>query len=305
MLFKQDYTLGKAMCRARVLFILFMATHSWVCSLYEPLNEEEKASLQQLTAEASSGHTNSSLLHFKLALLYHRDQEQEKGFYYFVKALELAKPHANYVPSEQDNVDYQEALGIYLAAQGTDVQQGCNIILKRYADKVAQNASLPQLSFIVAAAFANKGDYINSHKLFYASYGLLPEHYLAHKMLAILHLKLMEKLMPGKERQNLQLKIEHHLKKAIQAEPSDPLLYKLWLLHSPVKEKQTLIRQVLEMLTQKNVVINRADLSFFIGQGLLLEDLSTLKSFILKAKERLPHSRLLAEAEKNLEIHRP
>lgn len=297
------------MLKLAFISLCFICPYSWSASPMEPLSAIEKHQLQQLEQQANTSEQDNSLLHLKLAMLYHRDQEQEKGLKFYLKALELSAPLESACSSSQADVQaaaeqeegaYAAALHIYIDSQVGRVGKGSEAILQQYAPIVEKNPGFRRLAFIVAAAFANQGDFSHALELFYSAYRCLPNHYLAHKLAAILHLKLLEKLPPGAEREFRRQKVVYHLKSAIEQCAFDPSIYKLFLFCSAEADKPQAAAWTLMQIVERDVAIPRADLSFFIEQGLQLQQLEPLRRFIDKASVRFPASRILLEAKNRL-----
>src|ERR1700688_2829985 len=95
------------------VFLFFISAYGWGMAALEPLSAVEKQLQQQLEllCKTSEGHNAST--HLKLAMLYHRDQEQEKGFKVYLKALELTAALEEPSSTAAEEGDYQRALHIY------------------------------------------------------------------------------------------------------------------------------------------------------------------------------------------------
>lgn len=264
----------------------------------EILSDEEKASIALLEMRLQKVSGNDVELCLKLASLYERDQEEEKGLAIFLKALELTPAeNRSCTFSTRERKLYRKALRFYLGEHGQKMDVVSRMILDEYGAVVEQYPEYLHLSLIVAAAHANLGDLQSFFDMFYRAYRYNSEHYLANKIVAVLHVKLLEKLPASEARRCRQKKIIEHLHKAIAAKEFDIALYKMLLIYSPENEKVEAAKLALDQIIEHDQPLSRADLAFFISHFKLLEDRSLLEQLVRSAKLWYPYSRLVQQTE--------
>lgn len=268
-----------------------------------PLNDVEKTELiglEALMAQQVLDEGDSSRL-LKLAILYQRDQELEKALKTFITSLELlGNSKQSYAPSKAELESYDEALKAYLYPKNGDLFSANEHIVKCYGPLLEKNPNFFKLGYIVAAAQANLGNFLTHFELFYNSYKNLPNDYLAHKTLAILHIKLLEKMMPSENKNDRYSKIATHLNEAAKSDILDYSLYKLMILYSSEQDKHSMTAKALQAIVDKNISIPRTDLPFFIKHGFEFCSLSQLEIFIAHLQKCHKYSRILASAEEKI-----
>jgi hypothetical protein len=235
------------------------------------------------------------------SIVLYKQQQQEKAFQIFIEALALV-PLTQVTPkisAEEDEV-YQQALKLYLTTKNERLCSGSQELLSRYAPILEAHPEYEQLAFIVAAAYANLGDYAHFFDLFYRAYLQYPNHYLAHKTQAILSIKLFERALPGQEKERWRSKILFHLDQAQQLYPMDISIYRLMILYAPAEQRPTYVADSLKKIIAGDIVIPRLDLEFYVQQALSLNDIELIQSFLDKASEWYHYSRILNAARQQL-----
>lgn len=230
-----------------------------------------------------------------LAEAYYKDQEHAKAFESFLKALEITKKNNASPTGKDEALLYDEALAIYL---DTNVRDPATISLKIrdiYAGIWRLHPEYSELGYLVAIAYANLGEYPDFFEIFYRSYKKIPDHFLAYKTQGILHLKLYDRgrTLEDKERERKQ--VLYYFNKAKEIYPKDPSLYKMEIAFS--LDKEQILETNLKEIIDKDIVIPRADLSFYIDQLFAYGKNELAREFLVKARKWYPYSRTLDAAD--------
>lgn len=217
----------------------------------------------------------------------------------YLKSLEAIPKNSAYQMGKDEEMLYNEALGIYLDPQAKDAASVSLKIRDLYAGTVRIHPDYASLGFLTALAYAELNDYSNFFSQFYRSYKLAPHHFLAYKTLGILHGKLFERARTAQEKERERKEAFESFKKAKELYPKDPSLYKMEISYS-LDRKSALESNLKEMLA-KDIVIPRSDLSFYIDQLLAYGQNNLADVFVAKAKKWYPYSHTLGAAEEILE----
>lgn len=228
-----------------------------------------------------------------LAEAYYKDQEYAKAFNVFLKALEYsaAKP---YERSKEESKLYEDALQVYLDPSERDLPTIAVKIRDLYGGIWSLHPDYAELGYLVAIAHANLGDYPQFFEVFFRSYQEFPDHFLAYKTKAILSIKLYEREKLPKDKENRKEEIVYFVRKAKALYPKDPALYRMEIAFS--KEKSESIDVNLKEILDKDIVIPRDDLSFYIDTLLAYGKNELAEAFLLKARKWYPYSRTLDAA---------
>ncbi len=231
-----------------------------------------------------------------LAEAFYKDQEHGKAFEAFLKALELTdKNRSSYSMGKEEALLYDEALAVYL---DTNVRDPATISLKirdLYAGIWRLHPDYAELGYLVAIAYANLGEYTDFFEIFYRSYKKIPDHFLSYKTQGILHLKLYDRGKTPEEKELERPKVLYYFNKAKQIYPKDPSLYKMEIAFSLDKEQalETNLKEIID----RDIVIPRADLSFYIDQLFAYGENELVGELLVKARKWYPYSRTLDAAE--------
>lgn len=253
--------------------------------------EDLKQSIQELEQLAPD-----SQVYLKLARSYLRDQEQEKAFKTFLKALEGVdeKP----VPmSEEEKLIYNEALKSYLNHRPEETDKVSYQILQKYGPILEKHPEYKRLGYIVASAYANMKLYEPFFVIFYNSYGTDPDHFLASKAIACLHIKLLERAKTEGERESERVKVIDWLAKAEKANPLDFSLYRIQVLFSHVKDRKERIKGILNKIVDLPMIPSRSDALFFTELAYETQETAFADKFLNKALESFPGSRVLSQVK--------
>lgn len=159
----------------------------------------------------------------------------------------------------------------------------------------------PYLAYILAASYANLGRFDPFFALYLQGYRNDPDHYLADKMIAVLHIKLFERLLPGDRKEEERALVLLYLEKALTKNPSDHMLYKMQLALSSEKDKQVLVDKLLSTMIREKVVYPRADLQFYVRMALAAGDRLLAQRFLDYSRAIFGYSRSLEAAQRNLD----
>lgn len=240
-----------------------------------------------------------NLTKLELAKKWYVEQQQEKAFKIFLEAIEETIVKKDYLPSTEGLELYKKALAIYQEEKGSDGQEK---IITLYAPIVEKNPEFCELAYLVAAAYANIGNYLSFFDLFYKTYDRHPNHYLAYKTKGILGIKLFERTLPGSSKEKLRNKMIEEFSKAIELFPTDSSLYRLKILYSSNNNQSKIIKECLNKIIRDDIVIPRAELDFYMHCALKLEDKEFIKKFIDKASTWYAYSRAIEDARSQLKL---
>lgn len=292
------------------LFVIFLCTSSlaWAESpvdraarAFEKGHFKEAISLnQKLLSEVPPEKRGEVLL--KLSKSYYKDQELGKAIETFLLALkETQAPLFAYKPSDEDERLYKEALEIYLNPSERDAQVTALKLHDLYAGILRLHPEYAKLGYIVSASYANLDRFDQFFDVFYASYVKIPDHYLAYKTQAILHIKLYERGRTTQEKELQRAEILKDLEEAKKRNPHDQSLYRLQITFaSPAEKKEMLVKNLKEILNG-TIVIPRSDLSFYFDQLFSYREDELAKQLLEKARGWYPYSRTLDAAKEMLE----
>lgn len=237
----------------------------------------------------------------RLAILLYRDQEHEQAFKVFLGALERIPQSFKSHSTPEEEVLYKEALELYLERGISLAPATATAILQRYESVLQANPSYHQLRFIVAAAYANLGKFEDFFDQFYTAYMHDPDHYMAFKTKAILHIKLFERAKVGEEREAQRKLILDKLRKAQEKNPDDHTLYKAMIAFSPENERAEVISRCLNKIIGSNMILPRSEITFYVQQSIGAGQKELAERFIKKAQQWYQYSRSIEEAQKYLE----
>lgn len=226
------------------------------------------------------------------------DQEQKKAIEVFLEALSL--PAASKVAvalSVEEQRIYDDALQIYLSAGAGGAQTAADTLIKKYASVLKMHPEYHHLGFLIALAYANRGEFDLFFPLFYRSYSADPDHYLVHKTKAILYIKLYEKEPAGSEREALRNKLLESVKFASMLCSNDHTLYKVFLAFSKEEDRGQALIEVLKKMSLENIIPPRTDIAFYIQQAVDLGEKELAQSFLDRAYKWYPASRILDGAQ--------
>lgn len=238
----------------------------------------------------------------ELSIAYLLDQEQEKAFSTYLEALEtIVPPKEPYVPSENEERIYHDALKVYLDPRERDTHEISVRIKDLYAGILRLHPEYYSLGFLVSIAYANLDKYEKFFEIFYPSYAKMPDHYLGFKTKAILNIKVFERAKTPEEKLKARGEILKNLQLAKDKYPSDPSLYRLQIVFAPQDEKLKLLKENLSEIVTHNMIVPRSDLSFYFDQLFTYGQIDLAKEFLAKANGWYPYSRTIEAAKEMLQ----
>lgn len=239
----------------------------------------------------------AGLIKEKIAISYYHDQDQEKAFRIYLEALDNAKIESSPKITEEEQTFYEEALKIYLDHSKGSSHESANKIRQEYASVYAVHPDYYLLAYILAAAYANLEMFDDFFDTFYHSYRYWPDHYMAFKTKAVLHIKLFERARSAAERNIERQKIIDNVLQAIERNSRDESLYKLMVAYSNDREKPKVLDIYLNKIIDENIVIPRTDIAFYVQQAVAVKQNELAQRFINKANEWYQFSRVINAAQ--------
>jgi tetratricopeptide (TPR) repeat protein len=277
-------------CLASSQFPEGIELKSYICNL--------EASLSGASPETSGD------LQRQLAKAYYKDQEQEKAFVIFLQSLNSmgisSTPRSQ---SKEEAAIYEEALAMYLNHNGKSIQEIARALCKQYASLVTSTGNY-QLGFLVAAAYANLGQFTDFFDLFYQAYQADPGHYLAYKTKAILHIKLFEKARSKEEKEIQRQSILTHLILASELFMKDTSLYKMMIAYAPETKKTDILIASLKKIIDNNMITSRSDILFYVQQAIGARQFDLAQQFIDQSRNWYQYSRIIDNAQQELDKHK-
>lgn len=258
-------------------------------------NKQAIAEKIQQIAEASLAEKGE--LEEQLALLYLKDQDQERAFEVFLHALDHRQERQ---PCDKTPL-YDEALALYFEGATEDPKAVAVKIIEKYGSIVKKQSQEFLVSYIVALAYANLDRYEEFFPLFYHAYQHCPDSFLADKTKAILHLKLMERRHTEQQRASERKAVVDNLQRALEKGPSDVTLYKMLILFSPVDQRQEQIRQCLNKIIDNNIIIPRSEILFYVKEALATDQQLLACRFLERAHQWYPKSKMVDAAQQYFE----
>jgi tetratricopeptide (TPR) repeat protein len=237
----------------------------------------------------------------QLAITYYKDQEHEKAFKTFLEALDECPQEKYEGMTAEENTVYDLALKIYLQDAGLNPIETAVKIQDQFASTYKNNPHFHQLGYLLSVSNANTGDYTQFFKYFFNSYKYLPNHFLAYKSKAALHIKLFERALGDEQREKERQEIQNNVQKAIELEPHDTSLYRMALGFAPENLKPGMLSNLLKKIIDKNIVIQRIDIPYYVEMAIAFEKYDEAQSFINKAKEWYSYSRVIVVAQQRLD----
>lgn len=240
-----------------------------------------------------------------LAVLYLKDQDQEQAFETFLKSLDYAKRINCPKMTDAEESTYKAALAIYFDHKsGTNPKETAQVLIRQFAAELKRQPDNHQLAYLVALARANLNQYEEFFDLFYRAYGCYPDHFLAFKTKAILHIKLLERKKTEAERKVQREEVISNFEKALTIEPQDVTLYKLLITFASPETKQDQVRRCLNKIMGGNIIIPRSDVIFYVQEAVDAKENTLAQQFLDRAREWYQQSRIITAAQNYLDAHK-
>jgi len=278
---------------------LFFAFFCSLCHLTSVENPKEE--INRLLQNCEQASPDDYVL---LAKAYCRDQDLQKAIETFLHALEML-PSVKKPKTLPDQAIYEECMPFYLTNHTENSLAISEEIISRYQKINDKNPDYYQINYLLASSFANLGEMETFFDLFYHSYRHLPDHYLAYKTKAILHIKLLERSIDEEYRELQRRSICLCLLKASDSCSKDSGLYKLIFSYAPAGDKKMLVKTVLQKILAENIMVPRADLLFYLENALSVNENKLGKEFVDRAKCWYANSRALEKAQLLVERSNP
>lgn len=270
----------------------------------EALNErnfKKAIAIQKEVVESANGEAKGEALK-ELTFLYLKDQDQEKAFDTFLKALDFAPKLKEPIPA--DTALYEKAFRLYIDPTNGTPQATALKLLKELKPDAQKQPDQPLLDYFIAIAYANLNRFNEFFDHFYRAYIYYPDHYLAYKTKAILHIKLLERTRGEEDRERQRKAIKRQLDEALKREPRDVTIYRLLISFSPKEEKEEQVRRSLNKILCDNIMMPRSDLLFYVQEAVDSGERDLASRFIKRAGEWYPESRIVAAAQDYLNAHK-
>jgi hypothetical protein len=232
-------------------------------------------------------------LYLLLAVAHLRDQQEEKSFQAFFKALEAAQSNKESFPSQRELDLFQQLWPIYIANDPTQLE--CKV-----KETLGQNPKAIYLEFLLASSSANQHKFEDFFYSFYSAYTLYPKSYLAYKTQGVLSTLLLKRAASPQEKELWRKKAIVFFTQAFYEMPQDFGLHKMLILTSTAAERPQIMRQVVDVIIEKNIQIERADFPFYMGQLMAAKDAASAQRLLDKAKSWYQYSRMLDEMQKSI-----
>jgi len=242
----------------------------------------------------------SQEVYLSLAKANLQDQNHQEAIESFLKS--LIPQYGNESVSKEELSIYEEAFDFYQKNYcAEDMVEVSNEILLKYKKIVDDHPNYFALNYLLAAAYANLGQMENYFDCFLRSYKHLPDHFLAYKGKAILHLKLFGQSADESYREIQRERICQNAMRALELYAGDKSLYRLVVTFASSKEKRPLLNSVLQKIIDQNIMVSREDALFYLEQALSLNEILIAKKFLGKAKQWYPQSRGLTKLQASIE----
>lgn len=314
-----DYQTLKLNCKSLKIFFVLTACFL-IYSDYLSADSSQEKEQQQAESAYANGDFKESIKHYqtliesapkenlgdlkqKLAKAYYKDQNQEEAFQTFLDALDAAQVSKQepFISDEEQQL-YQKGLDIYFDLNGGSPHEIAAKINATYRDVYDKNPNYYLIGYLLATADANLGQFNEFFDLFYRSYIHFPDHFLAYKAKAILHIKLFERGYAGQEKEKERQYVLENLHLAGEKNPGDISLYKLIILFSIDQQKANAVVSYLNKIIGRNMIISRPDIVFYVQQAVLVNQLELAQKFIDKAAEWYQYSRVINSAQDYLNL---
>lgn len=245
-------------------------------------------------------HLEKTQDYFSLSIAYLDDQEIEKSFRAFLKAIEVA-PLKNPPPmTAVEKSLFEEGVALYLK-ENSHPENLSTLILEKYEAISKAHPEFYHLNLLIAVSYANLSstcaDFQRFFNTFYAVYPYVSSEFLTFKTLGIMHLRLMQIAQNETIREaerNVALVFLH---KALETNENDPTLFKILMIQAIEKKEKSSLLSYLEKMVSSSVVMPRKDICFTINAALDCNRVDLGEKLLALAKKEYDYSRAIIEAE--------
>jgi hypothetical protein len=233
-------------------------------------------------------------VYLQLAVVYLRDQQEEKSFSAFFAALENTRVENAAKPSLKEQELFETLRPLYTANNPIALEEKVKEVLR-------QNPKATYLEFLLASSYANQHKFENFFYSFYPAYKAYSKSYLACKTQGVLSTLLLQRARTPEEKELWRKKALVFFTEAFYEMPEDFGLHKMLILTTHESERPEVVRKVVKTVIEKNIQIARADVPFYVGQSLAIHDVALAQSLLDKAKSWYEYSRILADMQKRID----
>lgn len=244
-----------------------------------------------------------SSLQERLAMLYERDQDQEKAFHLFLQALDNAPKKDIPQMSSEEQLLYDKALVLYLDQTSISIQSTAEQIKQQYGPAIAEHPDYSHLKLIVALAEANLGLLQDFFLHFYEAFAFLSDHHLSYKAKTILHIKLFDRARTKEGKEQQRRKIRQLAEQAIDRFPNDSSLYRIAIAFTAEEDRQQAIVKYFSQIIAQNIPIPRCDILFYVKQAVAVKEFKLAQRLIDKAQEWYHYSKAIEQAKDYIKVN--
>lgn len=257
--------------------------------------KEEIAVCQKMLASAKSGE-----LYYKLASAYLHDQELDKAFQNFLLALHATPAKSPPQMGQEEEECYSAALTHYLKGGGGEPEKMAGELIEKYEGRANRHPEWIHLNFLIATAYANRGDFTTFFEKFYRTYPFLSDTFLAYKTQGILFMRLAQRTPSMEERGVYQERAWHYLSSALERNPQDGGLYKVLISLAKEGKRGPLVLSYLKKLVEQEVFIARGDICPYVQEAVAQGELELGQQIIDLAQGQYDFSRAVLAAQEYL-----
>lgn len=231
-------------------------------------------------------------------------QQVDQGFRAFITLLHEVPVKQAPSMSEEEKKLYEPALALYLKAQGSkEAKQLMGKIKQENEEQANKHPEFAGINFLVALADANQEKWDLFFPRFYAAYVQAPKSYLAVRTEAVLQIKIFERARMPAEKKEAKEQVFLLAEEASRLNPQDTSLYKMRIQFAIDGDKKRVFNQVIHEIIQKNIMISRSDIPFYVAQAIDLEQKQAAYQFLNKAREWYDQSQVIERAEQFVKDH--
>lgn len=240
-----------------------------------------------------------------LAVLYLKDQNQEAAFETFIESLAQTKSQSICNVGRDNDLLYKQALAVYMEGRDDHPQSSALKLIDEYGGKYNEQKRddkkyFSPLGYLIAIAYANLNRFAEFFDLFYETYILFPDHFLAYKTKAILHLKLMERKRTLAEKAIQRQAMMKNLNLALGLEPHDTTLYKMMIIFSLPENRKEQVQRSLNKILNDNIIIPRGEIMFYVQESVNSKEYALAQRFLDRSRDWYPNSRIVSAAQEYL-----
>jgi tetratricopeptide (TPR) repeat protein len=288
-------------CIWLTIFSLFFSNISYSITALDQIQTKEVISDLQTQISKTALDERGPLL-VQLATAYLKDQDQEKAFRTYLQALTFIPKEQELVMDSNEKELYTKALSVYLSHNsGFGAKETARKVLEEFGPIFEKNPHYDQLGFLIAAAYANLGQFEEFFYFFYRSFQNYPYSYMAYRTKAILHIKLYERANTDQEREEQRKSVYDNVLIASEQKPDDSSLYKLQIVFCDNGSRDRIVKELLQKIIAENIIVPRADILFFVTESLNSGNIDLAQQFVNRAREWYEVSRVVNGAQEMID----